>query len=217
MTYGLHDTQPDLDGQRTFVLIPGAGGTEWYWHRVVPMLHAAGHRAIPVDLPADNPAAGLAEYARLVTEAADGSSNVILVAQSLGGFTAPLAAMKIDVRALVFVNAMIPLPGETPGEWWDATGWEEARLAAAKRGCYPTEFDLDTYFLHDVPPEVAAAGERYQRAEADSVFASVCDFGAWPRVPIRVAAGAGDRFFPASFQQTVAKDRLGVQADIVPG
>jgi hypothetical protein len=36
-------------------------------------------------------------------------------------------------------------------------------------------------------------------------------------VPIRVAAGAGDRFFPASFQQAVAKDRLGLQADIVPG
>jgi len=217
VSYGLHDTQPDLDCQRTFVLIPGAGGTEWYWHRVVPMLHEAGHRAIPVDLPADNPAAGLAEYVRLVIEAAEGSSNVILVAQSLGGFTAPLAAVKADVRGLVFVNAMIPLPGETPGDWWDATGWEEARRAAAERGGYSTEFDLDTYFLHDVPPEVAAAGERYQRAESDSVFASVCDFGGWPRVPIRVAAGAGDRFFPASFQRAVAKDRLGIEPDLLPG
>ena len=127
---------------------------------MVPLLQDAGHRAIPVDLPADNPAAGLAEYAQLVTEAADGSSNLTLVAQSLGGFTAPLAAMKTDVRALVFVNAMIPLPGETPGEWWDATGWEEARRAAAERGGYPTEFDLDTYFLHDVPPEVAPRASR---------------------------------------------------------
>ena len=184
---------------------------------MVPLLQDAGHRAIPVDLPADNPAAGLAEYAQLVTEAADGSSNLTLVAQSLGGFTAPLAAMKTDVRALVFVNAMIPLPGETPGEWWDATGWEEARRAAAERGGYPTEFDLDTYFLHDVSAEVAAAGEPYQRAESDSVFASVCDFGDWPDVPIKVAAGADDRFFPASFQQAVARDRLGVEPDLVPG
>jgi hypothetical protein len=205
------------DSQRTFILIPGAGGTEWYWHRVVPLLQEAGHRAIPVDLPADDPAAGLTEYARLVAEAADGSSNVTLVAQSLGGFTAPLAVMNIDIRGLVFVNAMIPVPGETPGEWWDATGWEQARLAAAERGGYAAEFDLETYFLHDVPPEVAAAGERYQRAESDSVFASACDFGDWPKVPIRVAAGAGDRFFPASFQQAVAKDRLGAKADIVPG
>jgi pimeloyl-ACP methyl ester carboxylesterase len=184
---------------------------------VVPLLQEAGHRAIPVDLPADDPASGLAEYARLVTEAADGCGNVILVAQSLGGFTAPLAAVKTDVSALVFVNAMIPLPGETPGEWWDATGWEQARRIAAERGGYPADFDLDTCFLHDVPTDVAAAGERYQRAESDSVFASVCDFGDWPRVPIRAAAGVGDRFFPASFQQSVAKDRLGIEADLLPG
>jgi pimeloyl-ACP methyl ester carboxylesterase len=44
---------------RTFVLIPGAGGAAWYWHRVVPLLQAAGHDAIAVDLPADDPAAGL--------------------------------------------------------------------------------------------------------------------------------------------------------------
>jgi hypothetical protein len=32
------------------VLIPGAGGTAWYWHRVVPLLRAAGHEATAVDL-----------------------------------------------------------------------------------------------------------------------------------------------------------------------
>ena len=26
-----------------YVLIPGAGGDAWYWHRVVPLLQAAGH------------------------------------------------------------------------------------------------------------------------------------------------------------------------------
>ncbi len=205
------------DIQRTFVLIPGAGGTAWYWHRVEPQLRAAGHRAIAVDLPADDPDAGLAEYARLVTSAADGYGNVVLVGQSLGGFTAPMAAQKSDVLAIVFVNAMIPRPGETPGEWWDATGWEEASRAAADRDGYSSEFDLETYFLHDVPPDIAAAGEKYQRAESDAVFASACDFGAWPQVPIRVATGADDRFFPAGFQRAVARDRLGIDADIVPG
>lgn len=27
----------------TFVLVPGAGGQAWYWHRVVPELEARGH------------------------------------------------------------------------------------------------------------------------------------------------------------------------------
>jgi pimeloyl-ACP methyl ester carboxylesterase len=49
------------------------------------------------------------------------------------------------------------------------------------------------------------------------VFGSACAFSSWPDVPIRVLAGAGDRFFPAEFQQRVARERLGVQADVLPG
>ncbi len=142
----------------SFVLVPGAGGSAWYWHRVVPLLRAAGHDAAAVDLPGDDETAGLPDYARLTAAAIAGRQDVVLVAQSLGGFTAPLAAALAPVRGLVLVNAMIPVPGETPGAWWDNTGWERARLAAARRGGYATEFDLATYFLHDVPPEVAAAG-----------------------------------------------------------
>jgi Alpha/beta hydrolase family len=177
----------------------------------------AGHEAIAVDLPGDDPSAGLPEYADLVTSAIGDRGNLVLVAMSLGGFTAPLVAAKVPVDALVFVNAMIPTPGETPGAWWDNTGWAEARVAAAEQGGYSAEFDLGVYFLHDVPPEVAAAGEPYQRPEADAVFGSACDFSAWPPVPIRAVAGADDRFFPVGFQQALARDRLGIEADVLPG
>jgi hypothetical protein len=68
---------------------------------------------------------------------------------------------ELAVRLLVLVNAMIPLPGETPGDWWGDTGWEPARVAAAQASGYPAEFDLATYFLHDVPADVAAAGEAH--------------------------------------------------------
>src|ERR1700744_762442 len=203
--------------RRTFVLIPGAGGTPWYWHRVVPLLQEAGHEAIAVDLPGDDPAAGLPEYTDLVTRAISDHDNVVLVAQSLGGFTAPLVAAKVPLGSLIFVDAMIPAPGETPGQWWDNTGWAKARVAAAEKDGYGTEFDLAAYFLHDVPPEIAAAGETHQRREADAVFESACDFSNWPPVPIRVAAGSQDRFFPADFQQALARDRLGIETDILPG
>lgn len=204
-------------GPRTFVLVPGAGGAAWYWHRVVPLLRAAGHEAIAVDLPGDDPHAGLPEYARLVAAAADGRPNVELVAQSLGGFTAPMAAALAPVSAIVLVNAMIPVPGETPGAWWGNTGQAAARVEAAERGGYRPEFDQQIYFLHDVPAEVAAAGEPYQRPEADAVFGSACDFTGWPPAALRVAVGADDRFFPAEFQRRVARDRVGVEADVLPG
>ena len=201
----------------TFVLIPGAGGVAWYWHRVVPLLRAAGHDALAVDLPGDDDSAGLPEYVRIVKDAIGDRDDVVLVAQSLGGFTAPLVAASVPVRAVVLVNAMIPVPGETAGAWWDNTGSVRAREAAAGEGGYPREFDLAVYFLHDVDPDVAAAGEPYQRPEAGAVFGSVCDFEAWPPVPVRVVTGADDRFFPAGFQRALARDRLGVEPDVLPG
>jgi pimeloyl-ACP methyl ester carboxylesterase len=211
------DRTASADQQRTFILIPGAGGTAWYWHRVAKLLQQAGHKAIAVDLPGDDPAAGLPEYVELVRAAAQDHKNVVLVAQSLGGFTAALAAREVALDALIFVNAMVPAPGETAGAWWDNTGWEPARRSAAERGGYSPDFDLQTYFLHDVPPEVAAEGEPYQRPEADVVFTSPCDFGEWPDTLVKVVTGADDRFFPAAFQRAVSRDRLGIEPDVLPG
>jgi pimeloyl-ACP methyl ester carboxylesterase len=200
-----------------FVLIPGAGGAAWYWSRVVPLLQGAGRDAVAVDLPGDDENAGLPEYARLVIEAIGERDDVVLVAQSLGAFTAPLACSRAAVRELVLVNAMIPVPGETPGAWWDNTGWAAAQRNAATAHGYSTEFDAGTYFLHDVPPEVAAEGETHQRSEANAVFESVCNFAEWPRIPTRILTGEGDRFFPVGFQRRVAHERLGLEPDVVPG
>jgi pimeloyl-ACP methyl ester carboxylesterase len=201
----------------TFVLVPGAGGVAWYWHRVVPLLRGAGHDAIAVDLPGDDPAAGLSAYADRVVATIGGRSDVVLVAQSLAGFTAPLVCERARVRMLVLVNAMIPTPGETPGEWGASTGSATARKAAAHSGGYSETFDDDTYFLHDVPPDVIADGEKHERPEAEEIFGNRCDFTAWPSVPIHVIAGRDDRLFPVDFQRRVARDRLGVEIDELPG
>ena len=200
-----------------FVLIPGAGGAAWYWSRVVTLLEEAGHEDLAVDLPGDDENAGLPEYASLVAAAIGERHDVVLVAQSLGGFTAPLVCNRAAIREIVLVNAMIPAPGETPGAWWDNTGWAAAQQSAAAAHGYSAEFDPGTYFLHDVPPEVAAEGEAFQRPEANAVFGSVCDFAEWPRVPTRVLAGEGDRFFPVEFQRRLARERLGLEPDVVPG
>jgi pimeloyl-ACP methyl ester carboxylesterase len=197
---------------RRFVLIPGAGGAAWYWHRVTPLLEDA----VALDLPADDPHAGLPEYVQLVVDAADGEP-VVLVAQSMGGFTALPAVARLDVRHLFLLNAMIPAPGETAGDWWGNTGSEAARVQAAREGGYAEEFDLDTYFLHDVPPEIAAGGEDEQRPEADIAFEQPCDFEAWPDVPTTVLSGRDDRFFPLAFQRRVARERVGQDVVELPG
>ncbi|HEU5076907.1 MAG TPA: alpha/beta hydrolase [Polyangiaceae bacterium] len=201
----------------TFVLIPGAGGTAWYWHRVTPLLERAGHEAIAVDLPGDDPNAGLRSYADLVIEAIGERSDLVLVAQSMGAFTAALVCARVPIGRLVFVNAMIPVPDETAGDWWDNTGWLEARTAAAERRGYAVDFDLDTYFLHDVPRDIARSGAEHQREEAQIAFTEPVSFQTWPDVPIHVVVGKDDRFFPNDFQARLARERLGKEVDEVPG
>ena len=44
-----------------------------------------------------------------------------------------------------------------------------------------------------------------------------CDLARWPVVPTKVLIRRGDRLFPAEFQRRVAKDRLWVDADEIPG
>ena len=201
----------------TFVLIPGAGGTASFWYRVVPLLEAAGHEAIAVDLPGPDESAGLPEYTGLVAAAIGGRRDVVLVAQSMGAFTAPMVCARVPVDRLVLLNAMIPRPGETPGEWWGNTGSEEARVAAAREGGYPATLDLETCFLHDLPAEVLDSGQVSGQPEADIAFGQPCAIERWPAVPTRVIAGRGDRLFPLDFQRRVAKDRLGLDVDVVPG
>lgn len=200
-----------------FVLIPGAGGVGAYWTELVAELEARGHVGIAVDIREDDPALGLPEYAA-ITEAAFGEhTDVVLVAQSLGGFTVPTVANRKPVRMIVLVNAMVPLPGETPGDWWDATGSGEARRtadAAAGRG---PDFDIETYFLHDIPANLKASMYADAREPSDTPFGQRCEFDQWPEVPIKVIVGRDDRFFPADFQRRVAKERLGADVDEIPG
>jgi pimeloyl-ACP methyl ester carboxylesterase len=201
----------------SFVLVPGAGGMAWYWHRVVPLIRAAGHEPIAVDLPGDDSQVGLAGYADIVIRAFAERRDVVLVAQSLAGFTVPLVCARAPVRMIVFVNAMIPKPGETAGAWWDATGAVEAREQAAARHGYATEFDLGTYFLHDVPQDVLRAGPEQPYEEAKNVFGEPCRFERWPDIPIHVLAGKDDRFFPIEFQRRVARERLGREVEEISG
>jgi Alpha/beta hydrolase family len=166
--------------------------------------------------PGDDETAGLIRYTELVVEAIGSRPEVVLLAGSLGGFTAPLVCEQAPVRELVLVNAMIPDPGETVRDWWVNIGALEAQEEAARAGGYGP-FDGATYFLHDVDANIAAESEQYQRPEADIGFESVCDFNAWPAIGIHVLAGHDDRFFPVGLQRRVARDRLGVEADVLPG
>ena len=206
----------------TFVLVPGAGGDPWYWHLLTPRLEACGHTTISVALPAADDNAGLPEYRDSVLSAIGGRdpSRLVLVVQSMGGFIAPLVCDCVPLGALVFVNAMIPKPGERPGEWFANTFQSDAKREQNVRDGRQADAPFDPLldFFHDVPRSVVeAAWKRGEPKQSDNVFTSPCTFEAWPAIPIRVLVGSEDRFFPAAFQKRVARERLGVEAEQLPG
>ena len=204
----------------TYVLIHGAASDSWYWHLVVPELRARGHDVVAPDLSSDDDSAGLDEYADAVMDAVGDRSDLVLVAQSLGGFTAPLVCDRVPVRLMILVAAMVPLPGERPGDWWANTGWEQARREQAERDGRSTggEFDVITDFFHDVPPEVTAeAMARGERKQSGTPFEKPWPLAAWPDVPTKFLLCRQDRFFPAEFIRRVVRERLNTVPDELDG
>jgi pimeloyl-ACP methyl ester carboxylesterase len=205
--------------QRTFVLVPGAGGNAGYWQRVEPLIQEAGLRSVAVSLP-NWPGATFADQADAIVAAAGTPEDVTLVAQSMGAFSAPLTCDRLSVAEVVLLNAMIPAPGETAGEWWANTGQAAAmRANDLREGRDPDAgFDAQSHFLHDLPPDVLALLTSSGDEEpADSLFGTPFPLDHWPDVPTTVLAGREDRFFPYDFQRRLAKDRLGLEVEGLPG
>lgn len=204
----------------TFALVPGGGGDPWEWHRLVAELRARGHEAIAVRLPAEDETAGWSEYADAVVEALDARDEVILVGESMGGFTAPIVCARIEVELLVMLNAMIPVPGETFNMWWSKTGSESARREyLASIGLAPGASDNDEeIYYHDFPADLRAeAMTRSWQGQSMTPLDQPWPLHAWPDVPTRVLAGRHDRLFPFEFQRRIARQRLGLEVDEIDG
>ena len=203
----------------TFILVHGAGDTGWSWHLVAGALTARGHEVIAPDLPGDDDSLTLTDYADAVVDAAGGRHGGIVVGHSFGGFTAPIVAERLRADALVLLAAMIPAPGESPGDWWENTGFGAAVDAqAARDGGLTGSDDPFVGFYHDVPRERAEEAMGRERAHpSETAMAEVWPLSAWPGVPTRFVVCTEDRFFPSAFLRELAYERLGIVADEIGG
>ncbi|GAB2578591.1 alpha/beta hydrolase [Paractinoplanes abujensis] len=187
----------------TFALIHGAGDAGWYWHLVEAELRGRGHDTVAPDLPCDDDAAGLVEYADAVVRAVgDRTGNLVVVGQSLGGFTAPLVCERVPATLLVLVAPMIPAPGEAVTDYFANTGYDEEPGG-----------DTIAVFYQDVPPALAAAAVEHGRHQSEARLGEPSPLTTWPGVPTRVVLGRDDRLFPPQYLRRVTHDRLGITPD----
>jgi pimeloyl-ACP methyl ester carboxylesterase len=194
-------------------LIHGAADSAWFWHLLEAELRERGHDVVAVDLPCEDDSAGLAEYTDTVVDAIGDRTDLVVVAQSFGGFTAPLVCERVPVDLLVMLAGMIPSPGERPGDWWTNTGYESAESDDAAIG----DEAVIASFLHDVPHELAVEALGRGRDQSGTPMEKPWPLENWPDVPTRVLLCRDDRFFPAEFMRRVARERLGITPDEIDG
>lgn len=188
----------------TYVLIHGAGDVGWYWHLVEAGLRERGHEVVAPDLPIDDDAATLTDYADTVVDAVGDRTDLVVVAQSFGGYTAPIICDRLPVDLLVLVAAMVPAPGESATEMFANTGYAP-----------PEQEDSSelAVFYHDVEPGLAQQALSRGRMQSETPWNEPWPLAAWPDVPVRFVLGRNDRIFPADWLRRVVRDRLGITPD----
>jgi pimeloyl-ACP methyl ester carboxylesterase len=151
------------------VLVHGAWGGAWIWQRVLAPLRAAGYEVHAVTLTGDGDRAHLRRPdIRLHTHVddvvnlvdAEELNDVVLVGHSYSGVVITgaaarlLAADRSRVRKLVYIDAMVPLPGEGWGSGHPDHVVAERRALAAQ---------------HDnaLPPPDPSTGFALNAADAD--------------------------------------------------
>jgi pimeloyl-ACP methyl ester carboxylesterase len=193
----------------TYVLIHGAGDVGWYWHLLEAELRARGHDTVAPDLPCDDDAAGLPEYAEAVLDAIGDRRHLVVVGQSLGCFTAPVVCTLVAADLLILVAPMIPAPGDSPASYWTSTGYDH--------GDGEHYDDPIEVFYQDVPRDLAAEALSKGRAQSEARMGERWPIDAWPNVPTLVLLCRDDRLFPARFVRRVARERLGITPDEIDG
>jgi pimeloyl-ACP methyl ester carboxylesterase len=199
----------------TVVLVHGACANASSWHGVVLRLEKAGY---PVMAP-PNPLRGVASDAAYLADLlATIKGPIVLVGHSYGGMiTSVAAAGNPKVKSLVYVDAQIPLPGETAGALTNQFPGSQfgksviARPFAMPGGASGTDLYVDPAKYRGLftGPTVTDAEARAQAAEqspiAQSAFSEPASAAAWQKIPSWDVIGTKDRAIPPAAQRFMAK------------
>jgi pimeloyl-ACP methyl ester carboxylesterase len=203
----------------TFAFVHGGWHGAWCWDLVAAQL--PGHRVVAVDLPAEDPAAGAAEYASVVLAALDRTAgeDVVLVGHSLGGLTVPVVAQRLlaagrPVRHLVLLAAMLPVPGLSVDDRARAGERQTRRglgrnLVAHEDGSTSWDPDAAVGWLYpDSSPDVARAAAARLRPQQFRVTAEPSPLTAWPDVPSTYVLCTADQVIDDGWARAHVPDRL---------
>lgn len=200
----------------TFILVPGAWHGAWCWERVVPLLEAAGHRALAPELlgmGADRARAAEGSLAawgdQLAALVLAQPGPVILVGHSRGGALLSLLAERLPERItrLVYVAALLLADGTAVRDvLGGAIGARPTNIAKADDGtCTIAAEDVGPALYNTTPGDwtagaVSRLGPEPRVALRTPVAVSAARFGQVPRAYVECTA---DRTIPLATQRAM--------------
>ncbi|MBY8882660.1 alpha/beta fold hydrolase [Actinacidiphila acidipaludis] len=198
----------------TVVLVHGAFAGSDSWNGVIARLRDRGYRAVAAANPLRGPASDAASVRSLVDHL---EGPVVLVGHSYGGSVISQAAVGAEnVKALVYVGAFLPEPGESALE---LTGrFPGSTLPGALDPVPFTQTDgstgtdlyirADAYhhqFAADVPADAAALMAATQRPIAQAALEEKATDAAWTSIPSWDVVTTEDLNIPVAAQRFMAE------------
>jgi len=210
-----------------FALVHGSWAGAWCWDRLTPELEARGHRVVAMDLPCDDPTATFEMYADVVVRALEAADvgDVVVVGHSLGGLTIPLVAARRPVSRLIYLCALVPIPGHSFAEQLEIepdTLLPEYLAGLSERDDQGRTRWIDggvaraVLFADCDEGDARAAFERL-RPQAHTPFLEPCPLDAVRLTPCSYVVCTEDRIVNPVRSRTVVHERLDAELVELPG
>ncbi|RAU99361.1 alpha/beta hydrolase [Mycobacterium colombiense] len=207
-----------------FALLHGGLHDGSCWDRVAVELARRGHRVVAPDLPVDDDSAGALEWARVAIDAIEGArvgaaspnidDDVVVVAHSLSGLCAPVIATLHEVRRMVFVGGLLPVPGQSFADHLAANPDAISFAEPQEHGGGPFGLSWEAVregFYHDCPEVLGRKAFNELRHQSFTVFIERCPIDRWPDTPSDYVLMRDDRAVGASWARRNAVDRIGAR------
>jgi hypothetical protein len=178
-----------------------------------------GHKVVAVELPSDDAAATFSTYADVIVDAMEAEpAGAVIVAHSMAGLSVPIAATRVPVRALVFVCALIAVPGRSLiDQFLDqphmlVQGYDEGLSEPDDQGrSHWVDLQAARATLYaDCDEATAKTSFDRLRPQAQATYTEPCPMSELPDIEYAYVMGADDRLVNPDWSREAAPTRLGV-------
>jgi pimeloyl-ACP methyl ester carboxylesterase len=208
----------------SFAFVHGSWHDPWCFDTLREVLAGEGLESVAPDLPVTDPAAGCPEYADVMAEAIGDARDVVLVAHSSAGLTAPLVAERRQLERMVLLGGLVPEPGhpaqddfQDPPMPLTPEGRKGRATDAEGRSRWADLGQATEVLYHDCDAATTAEALARLRPQGQRPMTDPCPLSAWPEVDTTYVVCTDDRMVSTQWSRSVGVPRANAELAEIPG